>query len=79
MRNMSLADIVQNTLAVARIEPQKRVKCLHHVPRGHRHEPETPRHIWHRFKIKGGITATSLIAQNITSNNSFLRTLQGRG
>ena len=75
---MTIAEIMHHTLAVACIEPEKRVKCLHHVPRGRRNLPESPRYIRHRFRIKGGITGARLVAENITSNNALLKRLRER-
>ena len=61
-----------------RVEPIKRVKCLGHVKRGHRDIVELPRHIWHKYPIKGGITPMSLLTENIRMNNALLKRLKER-
>ena len=61
-----------------RVEPVKRVKCLGHVKRGCRDLVELPRHIWHKYPIKGGITPMSLLLENINANDKLLAMLKAR-
>lgn len=74
----SISDVLSFAFSKKRIEPEKRVKDLDHVPRGGRNRAVEPRHVWHRYEIKGGITAAQLMAENVTRNNSMLRKLMAR-
>ena len=74
----TIAELLSLTFSGNRIEPEKRVKDLHHVPRGQRNRVVEPRHVWHRHEIKGGISAAHLMAESVTRNNSILRRLKAR-
>ena len=74
MLRKTLSDYMQYTLQhAARVEPLARVHDVEHRARGTRHLPECPKQHVHRFAIKGGVSITSLIAQNIQQNNSLLK------
>jgi hypothetical protein len=75
----TLSEIMERVMHWPIIEPVKRVKEIHHVPRGQRHFTPQPRYIWHTYPIKGGITGGKLIAENITANNVLFRKLRERG
>lgn len=77
-RDMTLTEIMHSVFTGKKIEPIKRIKDLDHVPRGHRHVPVQPRYIWHSYPIKGGITATQVMAENITGNNALFTRLKAR-
>jgi hypothetical protein len=72
----SLSELIDYTLSGKRVEPEKRIKEIHHVPRGLRHKPTFPRHIVHTYEIRGGITVASLVAENIMKNNVLLKKLK---
>lgn len=74
----TLSEMMAFMMRGKRYEPTKRVKDLDHVPRGMRNFPVAPRHVAHRFPIRGGITFHNVMAENLTSNNSLLKALKQR-
>jgi hypothetical protein len=77
-KQYSISTVMTSTFKTGRIEPDKRVKCLNHVPRGLRNIKEHPRYIWHTYPINGGITAVEVLADNITTNNQLMRAMLNR-
>ena len=73
----TLSELIDHTLSARRFEPEMRVKDLHHVKRGLRNRTVYPHHVCHTYEIKNGISASSLVAKNITENNSLLKKLKG--
>lgn len=77
-RPETLDEIMTSRMRWPVIEPVQRVKDMDHVPRGQRHLPVSARHVWHTYPIRGGVTAASLMAANITRDNALLRRLTAK-
>lgn len=74
-RQLSITTLLEQIMHGNRIEPIKRVKCLYHVKRGRRNLPERPRHVAHTYAIKGGISNSDLMLENISANNALFQRL----
>ena len=77
-KQLTFTEMVSNAMQARTFEPVARVKCLEHVPRGWRNRPEQPRHVRHRFPIKGGIRGADVMIASITQNNVLLHLLSKR-
>lgn len=74
----TLSEVIAYTFRAKVVEPVRRVKDLDHVPRGHRAGAPSPRHVSHRFPIKGGVSRAELLAQNIYASNALFKQLSRR-